>query len=164
MQPGLRRRLWGLQGLRQGRRATGRTGPGEEQLLTAPRAARAMLQPAWGVDQAGDPPPPVPRAGGTLGIHDWFLQPRSRRRIWNQHSQSARVTRPHPLPCREVDAERIPSPGLQRRALSRPACAGPHGAGLRSGAPSASLLSPDRPVPINRGNYPPTSFPVLLKK
>ena len=31
----------------------------------------------------GDPPPPATRAGDTLRIHDWFLQPRSNRSLRN---------------------------------------------------------------------------------
>ena len=72
--------LRGLRGLRQGRRATGQTGPGEEQLLITPRAAQATLQPAWVIDQAGDlrsasqlethphpPPGPETHPGSTTG-------------------------------------------------------------------------------------------------
>lgn len=92
------RHLWGLWGLRQGRRATEQTGPGEDQLLIAPRAAQATLRPAWGIDQAGDPrsasqwethPHPPPRlethSGSTTGSSSPEATGASRTSAVSQH-------------------------------------------------------------------------------
>ena len=143
------RHLRGLWGLHQGRRATEQTGPGEEQLLTAPRAAQATLRPAWGIDQAGDPrsasqrethphlpPRPETHSGSTTGSSS----PEATGASGTRAVSTSDMSTPAALQ-RSGRRKAFPSPGPCRRALSQPACTRPSGARLRSG-PQGLLAIP----------------------